>query len=286
MPLPWKPRGKPRSLGSAGPLLRRTPCRTRPGDATRSASSTSAGGLYGFVTGTHYAAHRNNPATPWNEHDAVASCMVLNQNFGPFPGTPTNAMRATVAHEFNHSIQFGYGALSGFGNVDDVFVEGGATWMEDEVFDTSNDNYNYLWPSFTTPMGKYAKFPYPYWIVFRAMTERFGTGTANGGMHDLPHLLGAALQGSLDRIWQRWTPASQRRVRRLPRPITTRRSPCGSSATALRPPGRIAWRKRRAYRNRDPWSVEATCSASAHPARERAVRSPTTSPSTGWACRP
>jgi hypothetical protein len=30
-------------------------------------------------------------------------------------------------------------------------------------------------------MGKYAKSPYPYWIVFRAMTEPFGTGTANGG---------------------------------------------------------------------------------------------------------
>ena len=102
--------------------------------------------------------------------------MVLNQNFGPFPGTPTNAMRATVAHEFNHSLQFGYGALTGYGSVDSVFVEGGATWMEDEVFDTSNDNYNYLWPSFTTPMGKYAKSPYPYWMVFRAMTEPFGTG--------------------------------------------------------------------------------------------------------------
>jgi hypothetical protein len=138
-------------------------------------------GLYGFVTGTHYAAHKNNPATPWNDRDAVASCMVLNQNFGPFPGTPTDAMRATVAHEFNHSLQFGYGALGGFGSVDSVFVEGGATWMEDEVFDTSNDNYNYLWPSFTTPMGKYAKSPYPYWIVFRAMTEPFGTGNANGG---------------------------------------------------------------------------------------------------------
>ena len=138
-------------------------------------------GLYGFVTGTHYAAHKNNPATPWNDRDAIASCMVLNQNFGPFPGTPTDAMRATVAHEFNHSIQFGYGALTGFGSVDSVFVEGGATWMEDEVFDTSNDNYNYLWPSFTTPMGKYAKSPYPYWIVFRAMTEPYGTGNANGG---------------------------------------------------------------------------------------------------------
>ena len=138
-------------------------------------------GLYGFVTGTHYAAHRNNPATPWNDHDAIASCMVLNQNFGPFPGTPTNAMRATVAHEFNHSIQFGYGALTGFGSVDDVFVEGGATWMEDEVFDGANDNYNYLWPSFTAPMGRYTQSPYPYWIVFRAMTEPFGTGRANGG---------------------------------------------------------------------------------------------------------
>ena len=155
-------------------------------------------GLYGFVTGTHYAAHKNNPATPWNDRDAIASCMVLNQNFGPFPGTPTDAMRATVAHEFNHSIQFGYGALTGFGSVDSVFVEGGATWMEDEVFDTSNDNYNYLWPSFTTPMGKYAKSPYPYWIVFRAMTEPFGTGTANGGATIFQHFLGAALQGSLD----------------------------------------------------------------------------------------
>ena len=155
-------------------------------------------GLYGFVTGTHYAAHKNNPATPWNDRDAIASCMVLNQNFGPFPGTPTDAMRATVAHEFNHSIQFGYGALTGFGSVDSVFVEGGATWMEDEVFDTSNDNYNYLWPSFTTPMGKYAKSPYPYWIVFRAMTEPFGTGNANGGEDDLPDVLGAALQGRLD----------------------------------------------------------------------------------------
>ena len=44
-------------------------------------------GLYGYVTGTHYAG--NNPATPWNDKDAVASCMVLNQDFSAFPGTPT-----------------------------------------------------------------------------------------------------------------------------------------------------------------------------------------------------
>ena len=109
------------------------------------------------------------------------SCMVLNQNYGPFPGSPLDALRATVAHEFNHSIQFGYGALTGFGNVGNIFIEGGATWMEDEVFDSANDNYNFLWPSLNAPMGRYLPPPYDYWVVFRAMTERFGVGTKTGG---------------------------------------------------------------------------------------------------------
>jgi hypothetical protein len=61
-----------------------------------------------------------------------------------------------------------------------VFVEALATWIEDEVFDSVNDNYNYLWPDLTTPMGRYRKSPYPYWVVFRAMAERFGTGVKNG----------------------------------------------------------------------------------------------------------
>ena len=136
-------------------------------------------GLYGYVTSTHFA--RNNPSTSWNDKDALASCMVLNRNFGPFPGTPLDAMRATAAHEFNHSIQLGYGALTGFGNVTSVMVEGLATEMEDEVFDSSDDaSYNYLWPSFAQPMGRYTKWPYPYWVVFRGMVERFGEGQRNG----------------------------------------------------------------------------------------------------------
>jgi hypothetical protein len=135
-------------------------------------------GLYGYVAGTRVAG--NNPATPWNDRDAIASCMVLNRDYRSFPGTPLGALRATAAHEFNHSIQFGYGALTGFGNVRDVMVEGLATWMEDEVFDASNDSYNYLWPDLEDPMGRYTGSPYPYWVVFRAMAERFGTGERNG----------------------------------------------------------------------------------------------------------
>lgn len=136
-------------------------------------------GLYGYVTGTRFAG--NNPATPWNDRDAIASCMVLARNFQPFPGSTLDALRATAAHEFNHSIQFGYGALVGPGSASNVMIEALASWMEDEVFDSANDNYQYLWPDFTVPMGRFDPgFPYPYWVVFRAMAERFGTGVKNG----------------------------------------------------------------------------------------------------------
>jgi hypothetical protein len=143
--------------------------------------------LYGFVSdfGTHAGRVGNNPATAWNEGSAEASCLVLNTNFDPFPGEPMAALHATAAHEFNHSIQFGWGVLSSTNRPDEVFVEGGATWIEDEVFDDANDNYNYLWPVFEDDMGQYegtpTRSPYDYWITWRGLSEPFGTGVAGGG---------------------------------------------------------------------------------------------------------
>ena len=138
--------------------------------------------LYGFVSsqGTFAGFVGDNPNTSWNDGDAYASCMVLNSDYSSFPGTPQTALDATTAHEFNHSIQYGIGALSGFNTPDPDFVEGGATWMEDEVFDNANDNYNYLWPQFNVCMGQYLLSPYPYWITFRGMVERYGTGIPGG----------------------------------------------------------------------------------------------------------
>jgi hypothetical protein len=147
-------------------------------------------GLFGFVTeaGTHAGFVGNNPATSWNEGDAYASCMVLNRNYSGFESAPQAALDSTTAHEFNHSIQFGYGTLVAAPLTDDVFVEGGATWMEDEVQNGANDNYFYLWPAFGESMGEYddplslpnEPFPYPYWITFRGLTERYGTGSPGG----------------------------------------------------------------------------------------------------------
>ena len=139
--------------------------------------------LYGFVStnGTYTGQVGNNPNTSWNDVDADATCMGLNQSYSAFPGTPRGALDATTAHEFNHSLQFGYGALSGANEPDLHYAEGGSSWMEDEVQDASNDNYNYLYPEFESSMGEHQGDAYAYWLTFRGLTERFGTNAAGAG---------------------------------------------------------------------------------------------------------
>ncbi|MEW5867982.1 MAG: hypothetical protein AB1894_01805 [Chloroflexota bacterium] len=138
-------------------------------------------GEYGYTSpvGAHAGLVGDNPNTLWDDQDAYASCIVLDDNFS-FSLNPEAALVSTVAHEFNHAIQFGYGALEGSYVPDDALVEGMATWMEDEVFDDSNDNYYFLWPNFAMCMGQYTSDPYAYWITFRGLTEQFGAGVAGG----------------------------------------------------------------------------------------------------------
>ena len=183
---------------AAPPVLAGNP---PPGNRYHVRIDNLGGGLYGFVSvaGVHAGFVGNNPNTSWNDVDAYASCMVLNSDFSLFPGGAQQILEATAAHEFNHSIQFGYGVLAGVNRPGDVFIEAGATWIEDEVFDTSNDNYNYLWPNFSMPMGNYTDFPYPYWITFRGITERYGTGSAGAGeqvMQDFWEILSKGSSGN------------------------------------------------------------------------------------------
>ena len=177
---------------------------------------------------------RGTTATP------TASCMVLNQNFGPFPGTPLNAMRATVAHEFNHSLQFGYGALTAPTKVKAVWVEGGATWMEDEVFDRLQRQ---LQLPVARPAEAHAavrpRLPLP---VLGGLPRHDravgGTGRRARRPADLPRLLGAAQQECLHEHRRVQRRAFQSvRVHRSPRPTTTPASPCGScSPCGAQPP--------------------------------------------------
>ncbi len=102
-------------------------------------------GFYG------YAVPEASGARPWND---FYSHLVLHNDFVGFPpnddpeGDVLGAAKVTVAHEYHHSIQFGYDA-----NEPSWFMELDATYTEDIVFDQTNDNYNYL-SSFTNSPAK------------------------------------------------------------------------------------------------------------------------------------
>jgi hypothetical protein len=81
--------------------------------------------------------------------------IVLHPNYLGFPpnddpeGDQLGAMKVTVAHEFKHASQYSYTAW-GEGN----WVELDATWVEDIVYDQTNDYYNYIFGAdspFTNP---------------------------------------------------------------------------------------------------------------------------------------
>lgn len=187
---------------AAPPVL---PTNPPPGDRYHVRIDTLGGGLLGYVssTGTHAGFIGDNPSTAWDEVDAYATCMVLNNNFTGFPSSPLAALQATTAHELNHALQYGYGALFGENKPDNSLIEGSAIWMEDEVFDDANDNYHYLWPTFSMCMGNYSNSPYPYWITLRGLVERYGSGVPGGSeqvLQDFWEMTSQNLSGGLDAL--------------------------------------------------------------------------------------
>ncbi len=87
-------------------------------------------GLYGYCT----------PEGPDDVHQLPGYCVLDNDysryQYGTLPGY---ALRVTAAHEFFHAVQFAYDV-----DEDPWFMEGTATWIEDELYDNINDNVQYL----------------------------------------------------------------------------------------------------------------------------------------------
>jgi hypothetical protein len=136
--------------------------------------------LYGYCT-------TDDPALvpSYQYGDASAYC-VLDNDFSPtqFPGptTQTAALEVTAAHEFFHAVQFAYDIYE-----DAWLMEGTAVWMEDEVYDAVDDNYQYLRTSalrrpsvpldlgvrdFSNPL---AGFQYGAFVFWRFLEETFAT---------------------------------------------------------------------------------------------------------------
>jgi hypothetical protein len=68
--------------------------------------------------------------------------LVLDNDYSAFefPGTsPIHDLEVTIAHEYNHILQFAYDAYQ-----DDWFAESSAVWMEDQVYGEVNDYVHYI----------------------------------------------------------------------------------------------------------------------------------------------
>ena len=85
-------------------------------------------GVYGYCVADGSSIARHLPAY-----------CVLDNNFLNYGISPINALRVTAAHEFFHAVQYAYDA-----DEDPWFMEGTASWMEDEVYDSINNNIPFL----------------------------------------------------------------------------------------------------------------------------------------------
>jgi Family of unknown function (DUF6055) len=99
--------------------------------------------------------------------------LVLDNDYSAFefPGTkPLDDLEVTVAHEYNHILQFGYDAYQ-----DPWFAESTATWMEDQVYNGINDYLRYvgrwvhLWetPLTSSSIKEYGSAVWNQWLARR-----------------------------------------------------------------------------------------------------------------------
>ena len=138
-------------------------------------------GLYGYCT-------TDDPRINRNTHRQNSAYCVFDNDFRRSEFTTgafgLAALKVTAAHEFFHAIQFAYDTFE-----DRAFMEGTATWMEDEVFTGVNDNVQYLQSgSPMDPVNNASQGPwipldaghpsvqYGTWIWYRFLSENHGRG--------------------------------------------------------------------------------------------------------------
>jgi hypothetical protein len=97
--------------------------------------------------------------------------LVLDNDYSPFEFPRTTQMHdleVTLAHEYNHILQFGYDAYQ-----DPWFAESSATWMEDQVYNGIDDYLRYVgrWvhrydtPLTTSSIKEYGSAVWNEWLA-------------------------------------------------------------------------------------------------------------------------
>jgi len=105
-------------------------------------------GFYGYVSDDAATSDSTRPY-------GAASYMVLDNDFLGYGYSDAHLpLEVTAAHEYFHAVQNGYSSQD-----DIAFMEQTATWMEDVVYPTIHDNYNYIGEPYedTDGNGQYDK---------------------------------------------------------------------------------------------------------------------------------
>jgi Family of unknown function (DUF6055) len=130
--------------------------------------SQIGGELFGYAAPDRGQATKQHPI-PRRLH----GYLVLDNDYSAFefPGTkPTSDLEVTLAHEYNHILQFGYDAFQ-----DAWFAESTATWMEDQVYPHIDDYLRYVrrwvkrWdtPLTTSSIKEYGSAVWNMWLEHR-----------------------------------------------------------------------------------------------------------------------
>jgi hypothetical protein len=98
-------------------------------------------GLFGYATTDRGTKGQRQPGY-----------LVIDNDYAGFSGVPLELMQATMAHEYNHVVQFAYDL-----DLDGWMFESTATWMEDQVFPDVNDYINFLDPTIRVPQAPLAE---------------------------------------------------------------------------------------------------------------------------------
>ena len=145
----------------------------------------------------------DNPSSSHVEAWAAYSYMVVDNDFAG-TGAPIGVMRATTAHEFHHTIQFGY-------DINDAlswYYEATSTWMETVTFPEDQDATGYVVDLFETPDLCIGHTPpaydtrlYAEWLLIDSIARDFGTEAIGRLWEYIADVEGmAALYGLLEEL--------------------------------------------------------------------------------------
>jgi hypothetical protein len=134
------------------------------------------GALFGYAAPDRGQASRGH-TVPRRLH----GYLVLDNNYArsEFPGTTQlGDLEVTLAHEYNHILQFGYDAYQ-----DPWFAEATAVWMEDQVYNGIDDYLRYVnrWvhrfdtPMTTSSIKEYGSAVWNHWL-----SHRYGRSIVRG----------------------------------------------------------------------------------------------------------